>query len=80
MAIARVFDAISQKSNHFYALRVTQSTSYYSRFATCQGRTWFEAVRLPTVVKPLDWVELLGTTCASELAFAGNLGSVRSYL
>ena len=29
MAIARVFDAISQKTNHFYALRVTQSTSCY---------------------------------------------------
>ena len=37
-----------------------------------QGRTWFEA--------PLDWVEPFGTTSASELAFAGNLGSVRSYL
>ena len=45
-----------------------------------QGRTWFEAARLPTVVKPKDWVEPFGTTSASELAFAGNLGSDRSYL
>jgi hypothetical protein len=85
MAIARVFDAIPQKSKHFQARRVTQSTSYYSRFATWERHNRGDAPcsARPSFSSPFVWSSrssLLATshfTLTCLAGFCGSSGAIR---